>query len=258
MSAIRRTSLSSTSNEQSELTKTPPTVYRLAKINVPDNLVDMTKTLHGELQKIEQSQSVILSIWQKVQSMLPHSDSLEFKLPVTFDDTATFGDVEVNGALTAKAAEITSITADSVTAATDDLYLYGTNVYSEGTFRTPDSGYFGALATGISFTATGGVQYPIRLSSYASESYQTAEMVYNSTDSSNAVQANAWFDFKRGSAGARQTGGIAAYCGNFTVNNSPITTQRALDVNLAILRAEIKAEIYAELLALNPGIVIPE
>lgn len=96
--SVRETSSSSTDNSQ--LTSAPPTVYRLGKLNIPGDLAGMTKLVQSEFQKIEQSQSVILSIAQKVQSMIPHPDSLEFKLPVTFDSTADFkGVVSIEGGI---------------------------------------------------------------------------------------------------------------------------------------------------------------
>lgn len=35
-------------------------------------------------------------------------------------------------------------------------------------------------------------------------------------------------------------------------------TEKRIEVELAFFREEVKAEIYAELLELNPGIVIPQ
>lgn len=63
---VRETSGASTDNSQ--LTSSPPTVYRLSKLNIPSNLDGMTKLVHSELQKIEQSQSVILTLWQEYQA----------------------------------------------------------------------------------------------------------------------------------------------------------------------------------------------
>ncbi|ASG63927.1 hypothetical protein CEW81_18235 [Kluyvera genomosp. 3] len=65
---IRRTSLASTSNKQSEVAQKPPQVYRVEGMNIPDDLAGMTKLVHSELQKIEQSQSVILSIWERLNA----------------------------------------------------------------------------------------------------------------------------------------------------------------------------------------------
>lgn len=66
---VRRTSQSSTANPQSEVTKKPPQIYRLDKMNIPVDLAGMTRMVHGELQKIETSQSAMLSLWQQIQGM---------------------------------------------------------------------------------------------------------------------------------------------------------------------------------------------
>lgn len=64
----RRYSSKSVSNkQQSEVTERPPNLYRVPKINIPDNLHDVARLVQSELQKIEQSQSVMLSLWEKYQ-----------------------------------------------------------------------------------------------------------------------------------------------------------------------------------------------
>jgi len=48
----RRYSSQSVSNEQqSEVTEHPPNLYRVPKINIPDNLHDVAKLVQSELQK---------------------------------------------------------------------------------------------------------------------------------------------------------------------------------------------------------------
>lgn len=54
---------------QSMLTESPPTLYRVPQINVPADLAEAAKLIQSELAKIEKSQSVILSIWRKVQEI---------------------------------------------------------------------------------------------------------------------------------------------------------------------------------------------
>lgn len=96
--SIRETSSESTDNSQ--LTSSPPTVYRLGKLNIPKDMAGMTKLLHSELQKIEQSQSVILSIAEKVNAMTSIVETVNGTAP---DDDGNVqvdtGVMAVNGAL---------------------------------------------------------------------------------------------------------------------------------------------------------------
>lgn len=62
----RQTSSASTSN--SEVTERPPQVYQAPQINVPENLHEAAKLIHDELNKIAQSQSVILTLWKKYEA----------------------------------------------------------------------------------------------------------------------------------------------------------------------------------------------
>ncbi|MDK9586722.1 hypothetical protein [Lelliottia wanjuensis] len=66
--ATRHTSLASVDNEQSEVTRKPPTIYQVPKINVPHNLEEFAKLLHQELTSIAQSQSIILTLWEQHQA----------------------------------------------------------------------------------------------------------------------------------------------------------------------------------------------
>lgn len=70
--APRRSSSQAISSEtQSEVTEHAPNLYRVPKINIPDNLHDVAKLIQSELQKIESSQSVLLSLWRKVMDGAP-------------------------------------------------------------------------------------------------------------------------------------------------------------------------------------------
>lgn len=95
---IRRTSQSSTANPQSEVTKKPPQLYRLEKMNVPDTMAAMTRMVHAELQKIETSQSTILSLWQQMQEMSGTVETVNGNAP---DDSGNVqidtGVMSVNG-----------------------------------------------------------------------------------------------------------------------------------------------------------------
>ncbi|XUA17736.1 hypothetical protein ACQVA2_13740 [Citrobacter sp. OP27] len=93
--ATRRTSSASTSNTQSEVTERPPQVYRVPQINVPQNLHDAAKLIQGELTKIAQSQSIILTLWEKLRGQVAGADSVQFNVPVNFTDGIALNGVPV-------------------------------------------------------------------------------------------------------------------------------------------------------------------
>ncbi|MBF4180801.1 hypothetical protein [Lelliottia nimipressuralis] len=61
----RQTSSGSISNNQSEVTSKPPTIYQVPKINTPGNMEEAAKLLQRELTSIAQSQSIIVTIWEE-------------------------------------------------------------------------------------------------------------------------------------------------------------------------------------------------
>ncbi|EDZ3575095.1 hypothetical protein GVT67_11845 [Salmonella enterica] len=87
---VRTTSNSSTENAQSEVTESPPTVYQVPNINVPENLEEAAKLIQSELQKISQSQSVLLTMWEKLKSQAATATGVEFTKPVTFGEGVEF------------------------------------------------------------------------------------------------------------------------------------------------------------------------
>ncbi|EDW2792573.1 hypothetical protein GSO30_001606 [Salmonella enterica] len=84
---VRKTSSASTTNDQSEVAESPPTVYQVPNINVPENLEEAAKLIQSELQKIAQSQSVLLTLWEKLKSQYATATGVEFTKPVTFQDS---------------------------------------------------------------------------------------------------------------------------------------------------------------------------
>lgn len=86
---VRKTSNASTANTQSEVTESPPTVYQVPNINVPENLEEAAKLIQSELQKISQSQSILLTLWEKLRNQVATASGVEFTKPVTFAAGAT-------------------------------------------------------------------------------------------------------------------------------------------------------------------------
>ncbi|EBA0991014.1 hypothetical protein FHA31_07380 [Salmonella enterica] len=81
---VRTTSGASTTNAQSEVAESPPTVYQVPNINVPENLEEAAKLIQSELQKIAQSQSVLLTLWEKLKSQAATASGVEFTKPVAY------------------------------------------------------------------------------------------------------------------------------------------------------------------------------
>ncbi|ELY9612858.1 hypothetical protein ACEF96_003145 [Salmonella enterica] len=84
--ATRQTSQESTNNSQSEVAESPPVVYQVPNINVPENLEEAAKLIQSELQKISQSQSVLLTLWEKLKSQAATASGVEFTKQVSFQD----------------------------------------------------------------------------------------------------------------------------------------------------------------------------
>ncbi|HCL5072919.1 TPA: hypothetical protein N2F43_002183 [Salmonella enterica] len=81
---VRTTSNASTTNAQSEVTESPPAIYQVPNINVPENLEEAAKLIQSELQKISQSQSILLTLWEKLRNQVATASGVEFTKPVTF------------------------------------------------------------------------------------------------------------------------------------------------------------------------------
>ncbi|HED5885101.1 TPA: hypothetical protein R5S02_000180 [Salmonella enterica] len=81
---VRKTSNASTTNAQSEVAESPPTVYQVPNINIPENLEGAAKLIQSELQKIAQSQSVLLTLWEKLKSQAATASGVEFTKPVAY------------------------------------------------------------------------------------------------------------------------------------------------------------------------------
>lgn len=86
---VRKTSSASTTNAQSEVAESPPVIYQVPNINVPENLEEAAKLIQSELQKISQSQSVLLTLWEKLRNQVATASGVEFTKPVTFAAGAT-------------------------------------------------------------------------------------------------------------------------------------------------------------------------
>ncbi|TKV08249.1 hypothetical protein FDX19_15540 [Citrobacter sp. wls619] len=291
---VRTTSSSSTQNSQ--LTSSPPTVYRLEKLNVPADMTEMIKVLHSELQKIEQSQSVVLSIWERVKDQYANQDG------VTFDKTVNFaGGLEIDGHDVDWSAlwERTDFTAQ------DDAFTYTGTTWGNTYFGYTDqstSGYRVSWATNqqtqiaheagtieahaagaISLNAGTQITCNSTVHGQAAQAFQQWGGTYNLNGGGSAIAAFPLYlneDTRdnlyqvRGATSAYHysqwnmawdgTGATTFEIrsdGHAYMNGGLLaktsTMESYIGMTVALTRQELKAEIYTELLALNSGLVVP-
>lgn len=80
-----------TTPAQSEITSKPPNLYQVTRINTPADFQEVARLLHDQLTKIAESQSYILTLWEKLRGQVGGLDSVEFNVPVEFSDGVTIG-----------------------------------------------------------------------------------------------------------------------------------------------------------------------
>ncbi|HGW6103711.1 TPA: hypothetical protein ACNIQM_001839 [Citrobacter werkmanii] len=196
--APRRSSQQAISSEtQSEVTERAPNLYRVPQINVPEDLQGVARLIQTELAKIEQSQTILLSLWEKVRDQANSEDMIDFKKDISAP----------------------------------------TGIFS--TIQAGSANIGPVLPTN---------NRALRISSYETSAGQVAtEFIANGTDGSGVNQASVWFDLIPADDGSRAGGVMTVNCSQFKVNGTPIQSAQ-----------EIKRQVYAELFALNPGIVIPQ
>lgn len=312
----RRSSQQALADEQqSEVTERAPNLYRVPQINVPEDLQGAAKLIQSELQKIEQSQSVLLTLWQKLQGQVAGADGVTFKKPVTFTQATTFDE------------DVRFITSDHVTLRTAGKSPSGNYVLFanwDGATET-NHGYVGDGNGAINlwnYLSNEGITMIDALTGYGMQT-RSRKCFYNDgtantitwgmvndvyqfpitsflngsvrgasgggtqlTSNMNGAPTNCtYFAYPAASgvSGGSTHGGacldIAAlgyrYRAQMVFNyqNSGIVEWRSYDGDndtwsgwyklattaaLDEMRLQVKAEIYAELTKLNPGIVIPD
>lgn len=311
--APRRASSQAVSSDQSEVTEEAPAVYRVPQINVPEDLQGAAKLIQTELAKIEQSQSILLSLWEKVKDQANSQTDISFSKPITgpqvstdylqvgnyFNPTVNDGRVfrvssyqDGNGHYISELISMVTDaagnenascwidfqpSADGATQA-GNISLNANQVLHNG----------GALDNGASYGVGGAVMIgndgefiPIAqimqdmINNHGSGFYRYSSVA---TDVGNWSGDSCGFFAHGGDTCAFMhvnytNGAVVIATGNdASINAGGVTTnelygtanpptameisglERMLDIREAVLRNEI----YAELLALNPGIVIPQ
>jgi hypothetical protein len=77
-----------TTPAQSEITSKPPNLYQVTRINTPADFPEVARLLSRELNKIAESQSYILTLWEKLRGQAGGQaggqDYVDFSVPVDF------------------------------------------------------------------------------------------------------------------------------------------------------------------------------
>ncbi|MFU1851404.1 pyocin knob domain-containing protein [Citrobacter portucalensis] len=220
----RRKSSQAVSNEQqSEVTDRAPNLYRVPKINIPDNLHDVAKLIQSELQKIESSQSILLSLWQKLQGQIASKDSIKFTKQVVFD---------VNPEVQGNYGWNCIPESMQITAFNNPVWGWGLISGDTESSPVPDNSY-GTLLT-VSSGGTYGYTRPTDLIATGNNG-AWVQQIFISTGANVYVRKST-------------NGGDWSAWGDLGL--SPLAIEQ--------MRLNLKKEMYAELLALNPGIVIPQ
>ncbi|MGK3361628.1 pyocin knob domain-containing protein [Citrobacter portucalensis] len=291
--APRRASSQAVSSDQSEVTEEAPAVYRVPQINVPEDLQGVAKLIQTELAKIEQSQSILLSLWEKVKDQInsqtevkinkklrvmgdvlierdPNNQAGYFGIYDKANDlTGLFGyggtgmnmswqNFNANSSIEAHAGELTA--------------RYQKPYYTDGEANEYTLSYFpNSVQKFLTSYSNGSViNVPDRGDYLTGDmNYAPMDSIYFAYRAGNAINGppkeGVCIDVQGLNYGYRLQliGGYADNAIYYRTHNGDYGTWgewRTLATTAALegMRLNLKAEIYAELLALNPGIVIPQ
>lgn len=321
--APRRASSQAVSSDQSEVTEEAPAVYRVPQINVPEDLQGVARLIQTELAKIEQSQTILLSIWQKVKDQANDHDDIEFKKTIRVNSTAdqkivrirpdnthwsydewrnnndysrdaymgmapNSGEFQIQSeaggvGIYAIGADITLVasgTNDSVAAsmkANFMRYYYADGMAAQGLWPwgyCPTNPYQEFLTTYIDGAIVGDparadyMTYDMNLApiNAAYFNYPSGTGVANGSHYGGTCldiaslhrgyRAQINYPYNAQVMEIRTHNGDNSTWSSWAIYEPASLTEKRIEVELAFFREEVKAEIYAELLALNPGIVI--
>lgn len=288
---VRRTSSASTQNSQ--VTERPPQAYQAPQMNIPEDFHEVAKLVHEEFAKIAQSQSVLLSLWQKLSHMGVDGSGVTFgtgnltgaspdgagiELGWNSDQTISYIDFHSGGKQDYDARLRVDIPSDTSVAGMAGLQIYAGAIanhnsnFTNPPYLHPDPHYF---------KATHGSPYvmPVYTASLTGTDNlntfgHTNGGIYHNAANANATTANNYPVPYAGTlevipSSVNQGGTMQRYV---PYNNPAEIFQRcetspgawtpwqeftgkAVAIEEAVTRA--KREIYAELLALNAGIVVP-
>lgn len=302
--APRRASSQAVASDQSEVTEEAPAVYRVPQINVPEDLQGVARLIQTELAKIEQSQSILLTLWEKLRSQANEADAVTFSKPIV-SPSGNFDSLNAGGVLgdyaTQRALNIStyrdSITGHLVPEIVAQVLTeeYGAqaacwfDMYPDATGARQAGNITAYCAT---FQVNGHRVMPSRNMSdtHSPSIFPQYEDVLNDSDNLNDLKGN-WSGCYGNDTNVRATpernypielagalvvipagvqgaGGLSCtqlyypyiqtgFYKRYYASDVDAWGPWELYGSLSETRRELKQEIYAELLELNSGIVVP-
>ncbi|EAO1621237.1 hypothetical protein ABFT38_002493 [Salmonella enterica] len=311
--APRRASSQAVSSDQSEITEEAPAVYRVPQINVPEDIQGVAKLIQTELAKIEQSQTILLSIWQKVKDQANDHDDIEFKKTIRVNSTADQKIVRIRpdnthwsydewrnnndysrdaymgvapnssefqiqaetGGVGIKSSTgtVNMATAGGSWALNPDGEVFAilpAHYYNTGEFNLSLTTWamdglwpvMSAPGWSIRGDAGGGEQWsdnadtaPLDMTIFCYPCNNTppnngAGVLHTFSSLNGAYMGQLFFNYAGNTVSYRTRNGDSATWNSWMIFQTAVEAKK--------MRKELKAEIYAELLELNPGIVIPK
>ncbi|WP_260863389.1 hypothetical protein [Citrobacter sp. Marseille-Q6884] len=295
----RRSSQQAISSEtQSEVTERAPNLYRVPQINVPDDLQGVARLIQKELQKIEASQSILLSLWEKVKSQTDAKSTIQFSKGIDIytpnadqairmfrDDQTEWNYMEWRKKDDGTRDAYMGIMPDSrdMQISTDYSNINVSATNGEVIYDYMKRFYTDGKANNISwFYPENSTQEPITcltrgtvINDPSRDDYLTGDMNYapmnsvyfayplgNTTNGGPFLGATLDIASLSNGYRAQMTFGYSNNGICYRTHNGDSGTWAQWDIvateaSLEDMRLKVKAEVYAELLALNPGIVVP-
>ncbi|EHG8445172.1 hypothetical protein J6D68_001291 [Salmonella enterica subsp. enterica] len=229
---VRTTSSASTTNDQSEVAESPPTVYQVPNINVPENLEEAARLIQSELQKISQSQSVLLTLWEKLKSQAATATGVEFAVPISAPSVTSNGVILDNGASFG--------VGSSVFISQDDVAIPAAEIM-QGMIANYGSGFY---------------RYNYKSTDINGWNSDSCGFFSRAGDTSSLINV----DYNSGVVIALAGNDAAINSGTVHVNelygtaNPPgVSDIEGIDE----LKSDLKWELYTELQKLNAGLIVP-
>lgn len=262
--AIRRTSSASTDNSQ--VTERPPQAYQAPQINIPSDLHEVAKLVHGEFEKIAQSQSVLLTLWQQLQGKS------------AYQQTSNTAHINPNPAHPDSGLEIGATGTQTFIDFHTDAGAASNTDYEARIIVTAEAAGGGNSSAKItSYGTKWEMLHPAMLRSGnsinfydAANAYSASQRIWDSSSANRGLTMEWDSGYGDGTYWAylekNKSTNKVLYHVNGTITASNVTSEsgqltsvpqveKMMDVNAALLREEVKKEIYAELATI--GIVVP-
>lgn len=304
--APRRASSQAVSSDQSEVTEEAPAVYRVPQINVPEDLQGAAKLIQTELAKIEQSQSILLSLWEKVKDQANSQTVISFSKPITGPQVST-DYLQVGNFINQSVNSDRAFRISTYQDANGNYVTELIGMATDGAGNENAVAWIDLMSSSDASRQGGSIQFncethyvngkKLMPSQYQAETFNPRVFplndealgpndnisnlsgfnagTYNNPANANATPENGYPIQQAGALVVIPTGvsgysctqiyypydAIGFYKRNYAADSGVLQEWEHYAPSAAIeadLRLNLKKEIYAELLELNPGIVIPQ